>query len=146
MTTEEHCLSPVITEAVSPVPRQIAALRVPGPHTRLIILKQKKIIEKKVFFFIFYLLEPVWIRKGKFGKHPLPLDKIPRGPKNLNLLLEYRTGRNPLFWSIRMPELAWKKNVNKPLSTIPYIYITLIFLKVKQPGELFVSSCSPASP
>ena len=23
--------------------------------------------------------------------------------------LEYRTGRNPYFWSIRMPELAWKK-------------------------------------
>ena len=23
--------------------------------------------------------------------------------------LEYWTGRNPYFWSIRMPELAWKK-------------------------------------
>ena len=23
--------------------------------------------------------------------------------------IEYRTGRKPLFWSIRMPELAWKK-------------------------------------
>ena len=43
MTTEEHCLSPVIAEAVSPVPGQIAALRVPGPHTSLVILELLRI-------------------------------------------------------------------------------------------------------
>ena len=42
MATEEHCLSPVITEAISPVSRQIATLRVPGPHTCLVILKCKE--------------------------------------------------------------------------------------------------------
>ena len=43
MATEEHCLSPVIAEAVSPVPGQIAALRVPGPHTSLVILELLRI-------------------------------------------------------------------------------------------------------
>ena len=80
MTTEEHCLSPVITEAVPPVPGQIATLRVPGPHTRLVILKTKIVPSENEFQF--YLLEPVWIRKRKLGKHPLPLDKIPRSPDN----------------------------------------------------------------
>ena len=28
---------------------------------------------------------------------------------SLSKTLEYRTGRKPLFWSICMPELAWKK-------------------------------------
>ena len=51
---------------------------------------EKKYHREEFFFLYFYLLEPVWIRKGKFGKHPLPLDKIPRGPKNLNLLILVR--------------------------------------------------------
>ena len=47
--------------------------------------------------------------------------------------LDYRTGRNPMFWSIRMPELAWKNNVNKGL--LPVLY-SRVFAHESQWGVL----------
>ena len=66
MTTEEHCLSPVITEAVPPVPRQIATLRVSGPHTRLVIL-EIKIVPSENKSLIFTFLSQFGLGRGSSG-------------------------------------------------------------------------------
>ena len=39
VSTEEHCLSPVVSKPVSPLGRQISTLRIIGSHASLEILK-----------------------------------------------------------------------------------------------------------